>query len=505
MNIAAWLQRAGMRSGELPAVALGEAVLHDYKTLARRCGGLAAALQTEIGLEPGDRVAIVSRNQPAYLETMLALWWAGLIVVPVDARLHPAEIAWILSNAGARALFISEELRSSIGGLELASPAATVVLGSVEHERLAAHDPAEVASRAPGDGAWLFYTSGTTGRPKGALLSHRNLALVCLSHVSDIDPIVAGDVMIHGGPLSHASGMLALPHVWRAGLNVLPESGGFDPVEVADLANRWQRASLFAAPTMIQRLVDGATDLTPSAIRSIVWGGAPMLVADAIRALNRFGPCLAQVYGQGESPMTITSLSKEAVADRDAPDWTTRLGSAGVARSVVEVVVADEEDQVLAPGETGEVLVRGETVMTGYWENPDATAAALRGGWLHTGDIGVMDSNGLLTLKDRSKDLIISGGMNVYPREVEEVLAGVDGVDEVSVIGRPHAEWGEIVVAYIAGTADASVLDRACLDRIARFKRPRDYVFVDSLPKSNAGKILKTQLRELDAQRAAMS
>jgi long-chain acyl-CoA synthetase len=504
MNIATWLQRAGARHGGLPAVALGDSIVHDYRALARRSAGLASALRSEGNLEPGDRVAIAAKNHPAYVEALFSIWWAGMVAVPIDSRLHPSEIAWILQNAGAQALFLSPDLGPMVGALEWPSPTRIVTFGSPDYERLVASPPAEVASRAPQDGAWLFYTSGTTGRPKGALLSHRNLAVMGLAHVAEVDPTSAGDVLIHLAPMSHASGMLTIPHVCCLGLNVIPEAASFTPGEAIELIHRWRRASLFAAPTMIRRLVDLSVEIDQTAIRSIVWGGAPMLVSDTMRALECFGPCLAQVYGQGETPMTITALAKEAVADRNDPAWLDRLASAGTPRAVVEVFVADAEDSPQPPGEPGEVLVRGDTVMSGYWENPEATAAALRGGWLHTGDIGVMDEHGNLTLKDRSKDLIISGGMNIYPREVEEVLAAVEGVHEVSVIGRPDPEWGEVVVAYIAGAAPTAELDRTCLERIARFKRPRDYVYVDALPKSSNGKILKSTLRELDArQRAA--
>jgi long-chain acyl-CoA synthetase len=253
---------------------------------------------------------------------------------------------------------------------------------------------------------------------------------------------------------------------------------------------------------MVHRLVGAPEEIDAASIRSIVWGGAPMHAADTMRALERLGPCLAQIYGQGESPATITALAREDVANTEHPRWQQRLASAGTARSVVDVIVADEHDQPLPAGELGEVLVRGDTVMLGYWRDPEATAATLRGGWLHTGDIGAFDDEGYLTLMDRSKDMIISGGTNIYPREVEEVLMTHPGVSEVSVIGRPDPEWGEIVVAYVAGEARQDELDRLCLDRIARFKRPKDYVFVDSLPKSNYGKVLKRELREQDASRA---
>jgi long-chain acyl-CoA synthetase len=255
---------------------------------------------------------------------------------------------------------------------------------------------------------------------------------------------------------------------------------------------------MFAAPTMIKRMVECPADCRADHIRTLIWGGAPMYVEDALSALDRFGPRLAQIYGQGESPMTITTLSKEDIADRGHPRWRERLGSAGRPYSSVEVMIADGDDRPMPAGETGEILCRGDVVMPGYWRNDAATAASLRGGWLHTGDVGAFDAEGYLHLKDRSKDLIISGGSNIYPREVEEVLLTHANVREVSVIGRPDREWGEVVVAYVVGDAKRTELDALCLAHIARFKRPKDYVFVDALPKNNYGKILKTELRAID-------
>jgi long-chain acyl-CoA synthetase len=302
--------------------------------------------------------------------------------------------------------------------------------------------------------------------------------------------------------MSHGSGLYIMAHVARLGIQVIPESGGFEPAEIFRLFKRWPRASMFAAPTMIKRLVDADDGCDPSNIRTLIWGGAPMYVEDALQALDRFGPRLAQIYGQGESPMTITTLSKEDIADRDHPRWQARLASAGRPFACVEVIAADGEDRAVPAGETGEILCRGDVVMPGYWENPDASAASLRNGWLHTGDLGAFDADGYLTLKDRSKDVIISGGSNIYPREVEEVLLRHARVREVSVIGRPDREWGEVVVAYVVGDAPAGELDRLCLDAIARFKRPKQYVFIDALPKNNYGKILKTELRAMDCKRA---
>jgi long-chain acyl-CoA synthetase len=501
MNLASWLQRAARARPDLPAVALGDAVVSDYARLARRCAGLAAALRG-YGLEPGDRVAIVAKNHRSYLEALFGAWWAGLAAVPVNARLHPSEIGWILTHAQVRAAFVSSDLEAAVGSLELPDVRALLAFDGAEYQRAVAHEPAPLEARSPEELAWLFYTSGTTGRPKGAMLTHRNLAAMSLAHLCDLDDVRPGNALLHAAPLSHGSGLLAIPHLCRMGLNVVPESGGFDAAELFGLIATHRNASMFAAPTMVRRMVECREDVDTSAIGTIVFGGAPMLVPDTIAALDRLGPCLAQLYGQGESPMTITALAKEDVADRAHPRRLDRLASTGLARSVVEVRVADEDGGTVPVGETGEVLVRGDTVMRGYWRNDEASAETLRDGWLHTGDLGSIDEAGYLTLKDRSKDLIISGGTNIYPREVEEVLIAHPQVREVSVIGRPDAEWGEVVVAYVDGEASAGELDALCLEHIARFKRPKDYVFVPSLPKNNYGKILKTELRALDAAHA---
>jgi long-chain acyl-CoA synthetase len=237
-------------------------------------------------------------------------------------------------------------------------------------------------------------------------------------------------------------------------------------------------------------------------LKSIVYGGAPMYVEDCRAAFAALGPRLAQIYGQGESPMTITAMSRALLADAIARDDDARLSSVGVAQTGIEIRIAGPDGVDLPVGGTGEVCVRGPTVMQGYWADPPATAAALADGWLHTGDIGCLDRDGFLTLKDRAKDLIISGGSNIYPREIEEVLQKHAAVAEVAVVGRKHPDWGEEVVACVvagAGTDTATLereLDALCLAHIARFKRPKAYVFVAELPKNNTGKVLKTLLRE---------
>ena len=279
---------------------------------------------------------------------------------------------------------------------------------------------------------------------------------------------------------------------------VLPH---FDADAIIDALRHYSRVSMFAAPTMLTRLVHApavaAADLAN--LRTIFYGGGPMYVADLERALGLFGPRLYQLYGQGESPMTITGLDQRMHTDKAHPRWRERLGSCGVPRTGVLVKVVDDDDRELPAGEVGEVVTKSDCVMEGYWGNAEATAETLRGGWLHTGDLGSFDDDGFLTLRDRSKDMIISGGSNIYPREVEEVLLRHPDLVEASVVGRPRREWGEEVVAFVVARPGTEIsvdaLDRLCLDHIARFKRPRYYRFVGALPKNNYGKVLKTELR----------
>jgi long-chain acyl-CoA synthetase len=324
---------------------------------------------------------------------------------------------------------------------------------------------------------------------------------MALCYFADVDEIAPGDSILHAAPMSHGSGMYNFPHVLRGANQIIPSQGHFEPAEIFELCKHWGGVSFFAAPTMVRRLVvyarDKAADI--AGLKTIVYGGGPMYLEDIKEALDVLGERLVQIYGQGECPMAITALSRLHLADRQHPRWEARLASVGVAQSAVEVIVADEADRPIANGQVGEVLVRGDVVMRGYWRNPHASAEALRNGWLHTGDIGSLDADGFLTLRDRSKDLIISGGSNVYPREVEEVLLRHPGVAEVSVVGRRHADWGEEIVAFIVRRPNAPAheaeLDALCLQHIARFKRPRVYRFVDALPKNNYGKVLKTELR----------
>ncbi|HET7801410.1 MAG TPA: AMP-binding protein [Humibacillus xanthopallidus] len=505
MNPAVWVERHGRRRRDEPAIAEGERVHATWGAWAARTASLAGGLLGELGLVPGDRVAIVMRNRPAYLEAMYAVWHAGLVAVPVNARLHPHEFAYILGHSRTSVVLTDEEHVEDLAPLvESVDTLREVVVAPGERwERIASAATVPVADLGTDSPAWLFYTSGTTGRPKGATLTAGNLLMASLSYFADIDAVAPQDAILHAAPLSHGSGLYGLPHVARGATSVLPESGGVDPAELAVLLGRWPGTSFFAAPTMIKRLAadPAVAEAARAHLKTVIYGGAPMYLTDLEDALDAFGPRLAQIYGQGETPMTITALSKADHAERDHPRWRERLQSVGFPRTDVEVRVVDGDDRPVEPGEVGEVVVRGAVVMAGYWDAPEATAETLRGGWLHTGDMGSFDDEGYLTLRDRAKDLIISGGMNIYPREVEEALLHHPGVRAAAVVGRPDEEWGEAVVAFVvpmdeAAPPTAEELDRTCLERIARYKRPKDYRVVEALPTNNYGKVLKRELRE---------
>ena len=409
MNVAEWLAATARVRPHAPALLTGFDLDADYQTFAWRSAAIGAALSRDYGIARGDRVALFATNCTQYLECLYGIWWMGAVAIPINAKLHGREAAWICSDAGAKLVFVSDDTVEALMEAKGDLPAGMKML-SVESEGYRALREGQGRSmpieREVDDLAWLFYTSGTTGRPKGVMLSHGNLVAMTMCYLADIRDAIA---------------------------------------------------------TMGQRFV--------------------------------------QIYGQGESPMTITALSREWHGRTDHPRYLERLASVGMAQSVMSVRITGADGTPLPAGETGEVEAKGAAVMLGYWNNPKANAEALKDGWLRTGDVGRLDEDGFLTLSDRSKDVIISGGANIYPREVEEALLTHADVREVSAIGVPDSDWGEIVVACVVleegAAADDARLDAHCLASIARFKRPKRYVYLDALPKNNYGKVLKTTLREM--------
>jgi fatty-acyl-CoA synthase len=485
VNLFALLDQAAARFGDRGAVYRGEHQLLTWAQLRDRALRLAGSLRA---LGPGARVAVASENSPEIIELMFGVWAAQCVYLPINYKLHPREMQQILDDAGAAVVFASLKIATELTPV---TETPLEVIGSQAYQARMAAAPVKPPSTEPDELAWLFYTSGTTGRSKGAMLSHRNLMAMTVAHLADFDSPDENCSLVHGAPMSHGSGLYIPPYVLRGARQVIPASAAFEPEEFLDLCDRHPGCSAFLAPTMVARLVQTGRP-SPRNLRTIVYGGGPMYVDSLKKAMAAFGPVFVQLYGQGEAPMTITGLRRsDHVGTNDAT-----LGSVGYARSGVDVTVLRNDGNAAAVGEIGEIVCRGDVVMSGYWRNPEATAATLQHGWLHTGDMGSFDERGFLTLRDRSKDVVISGGSNIYPREVEEALLEHPDVVEAGVVGARDEEWGEIVVAFIVGEAKPAELDAHLLDRIARFKRPKRYEYIDELPKNSYGKVLKRSLRE---------
>jgi long-chain acyl-CoA synthetase len=458
-NLAGLLDGPAQWSADSPAVVVGDRPVRTWSELAEAVARRGAALRDRFGVRPGDAVALYADNCPEYLEVLFSVWHAGAVAVPISSRLHPREAAALVESSRSKVCFSDD---------------------AVPMSEEFSDEPMAPVRRALDDDAWFFFTSGTTGRAKGARLTHGNLFAMAVAYYADVDSVGPSDSIVHVAALSHASGLMSLPFIGRGAAQVL---GTFD--ELADLVALGERSTFFVPPTLLRRIGE-----LPDRIGTIMVGAAPVLPDDLRRAHSSFGPVVWNGYGQGESPCTITAHSKAAIAAAVEADDEERLASVGVARLATRVRVDAE------PGEVGEVLVDGPTVMAGYLDMPEESAETLRDGWLHTGDLGRFDENGYLTLVDRAKDVVITGGYNVYPREVEDVLIADPAVSEVAVIGVPDDEWGERVIAYVVGNADPASLDQRCLDAIARHKRPKEYRTIDELPRNAAGKVLKRELRD---------
>ena len=504
MNIAGLLTEPIARAGDRLALVQGGRTL-TYRALGDRVAQLAGGL-ARLGLRRGDRIVLLMPNRPELVESLWAAFHGGFVAVPVNWHLHPDEVGYIVRHCGAAAVVVSDETAAATAALPDGIRVLRVAradgsdkrsdnTGSddtgLDYEDALAAEPSPAVDTAPQDPAWLFYTSGTTGRPKGATLTHRNLAAMTEAYLRDLDPVADGSVYLHAAPLTHGSGLYLLPSTARGATQVIAPGTSFSAAGfVALLEEHRVTHAAFLAPTMLRRVVDEARGRTLPRLGSIVVGGAPLYQEDLRTAVAVFGPIVTQMYGQGEAPMTITVMPASEALDHP--------GSCGRAFHGVEIRIADPDGGPVPDGADGEVLVRGDVVMRGYWDNPAAAAVTLAKGWLHTGDIGHLDA-GYLYLTDRAKDVIITGGSNVYPREVEEVLLTHPAVREAAVVGVPDPEWGESVRAFVvaAGDPTPSELIQYCRGRLASFKKPREVIFVTELPKNAAGKILKRELRRL--------
>ena len=503
MNIGRYLDRAANRSPNAPAVKIGETDLFSYHEFASRVASLAGFL-ANLGIAPGDRVAMFMNNSFEFLEILQAIFRCGAAAVPVNAKLHASELAAILETAEPKLLFVDAKTAevAAIASGALERPPATIDVTSKCYARALVSPAKSLVERTGDDLAWLFFTSGTTGRSKGAMLTHRNLTLMGLSYLLEVNAVASTDSLLHAAPMSHGSGMYILPHIMRDAAQIVCEQPSFNGPEIVAICSQSQGVSMFAAPTMLHRLVRLASNATTDidalrrGLRQITYGGGPMLLSGARSASAVFGSRLAQIYGQGECPMTISRLQSLAFGTAETADSDQLLSSVGQPFDLVEVAI----DQATEPFQTGEILARSDIVMAGYWQQPEATAETIVDGWLRTGDVGYFDEAGNLHLADRSKDVIISGGTNIYSREVEDVLARHPSVEEIAVVGKPSEEWGEEVVAFIACAdgeeMDERELDRFCLTHMARFKRPKAYYSIREMPKNAYGKIEKSTLRK---------
>jgi long-chain acyl-CoA synthetase len=474
---------------------------YSFSELAERSARIANALQ-ELGVRPGDRVAMMLGNSPVCAELPFGITLAGAIMVNVNERLKQDEVAYILEDSGACAVITSQNLLGALEAARERLPGLQHVLtidgapGTVDYEAaLAEASPLPPGQNVDADAvAMLIYTSGTTGRPKGVQLTHGNLISSASNWLMECFHDPEG-VYLAVGPYYHAACIAHMAALMR-GMTVIPMP--FVVENVLDVIERYGVTDTLFVPTMIAMLLErpdllDAHDL--STLRGLFYASSPIPKPVLTRALARFGSIFVQMYGLAETATLSTILRRnEHLVDGD----DRRLASCGrpVTRVEVRIGTADAE---CAPGERGEVLVRGHNVMLGYWGRPEATAEALVDGWMHTGDIGLRDENGYLYIVDRKHDMIISGGANIYPREIEDVLHDHPAIAEASVIGVPHEVWGETVVAVVArrdghDVSEQEVMD-FCAARLADYKKPRHVSFVDALPRSAIGKVDKLSLR----------
>jgi acyl-CoA synthetase (AMP-forming)/AMP-acid ligase II len=493
MNIANLLRLAAHSFPDRPALTW-RGTTRTYGDFDRQSAAFAEWLSAAGGAGRPS-VVLYLDNRPELLIAMFGGFRAGATVVPCNSRLTAQELRFIVED-GATRVIVTDPAHEAVARQAAEGMSAFVCVTGPQLDAILVRQPVtlELAEVDDDQTAWVFYTSGTTGHPKGAMLSHAVLNYVTVSWLADLTPLDEADVTLHAAPLSHGAGFHAMAATARASHQVILDEPKFDPVAVLRLIADRHVTNTWLVPTQIVMLTDAAPGSPPiPSLQYVVYGGAPMTPAAMTRALERFGSIFVQLYAQGETPMTITVLRRQ-------DHVPSMLGSAGRARPGIEVRVVGVDGQPLPDGDIGELVVRGPSVMTGYLNRPQATAETIVDGWLHTGDLGRMTVDGVIWLLDRAKDMIISGGSNVYAVEVEQALTTHPSVGDVAVIGLPDDLWGEVVVAVLVPAAGAVInegaIDAHCRTTLAGYKLPRRYIVVDSLPRNAYGKVLKRQLRQ---------
>lgn len=503
-NLAHLLLQTARRFPDRPAIIWRERTW-TWAEFSARVQAAASALAAR-GVRPGDRVLLHARNSNAVLETMFASWMLGAVWVPTNFRLTPPEVAYLATSSGASVHIFDAAFPDHAAAAKAENPACRLEVsigpGALEWDLLAAHDAklARAADVAHDHPAWFFYTSGTTGRPKAGVLTHGQMEYVVCNHLCDLMPATTEqDVSLVVAPLSHGAGVHALPQVARGAATVLLSGERLDCEEAWRLVEQYHVTNMFTVPTILTMLTrhDAVDRYDHASLRYVIYAGAPMYRADQVLALEKLGKVIVQYFGMGEVTGNITVLPREL---HDVDDAKMRVGSCGFPRTGMEVAILDLEGHVLPPDVTGEICVRGPGVFAGYHNNAEATAQATRFGWFHTGDLGHLDVQGFVYITGRASDMYISGGSNVYPREIEEVLLTHASVAEACVVGMPDARWGESGVAVLVAapgvTIDAVALRAHLEGRLAKYKWPARFVVWSELPKSGYGKVTKREVKQ---------
>lgn len=501
MNLATFLAQAARRNPDGVALVMGD-TRWTWAEWNARTDALAHALQTRFGLQKGDRVMCQSQNCTEMMQAMFAVWRAGGVWVPANFRQTPDEVAYLTQASGASLMFCNAGFPDHAA----ACGVTTLVFGAADFgpdvTAITADHMGQRPQVAPvdrDDPCWFFFTSGTTGRPKASVLTHGQMAFVVTNHLADLMPgLTADDASLVVAPLSHGAGVHQLTQVARGVKTILLPKERFDVAQVWDLVREWRVSTMFTVPTILKLLVEhpSTAGADTSSLRYVIYAGAPMYRVDQQKALRTLGPVLVQYFGLGEVTGNITVLPAHLHQAEDGP--TARIGTCGYARTGIEIQIQDDQGREVAPGETGEICCIGPAVFAGYYNNPEANAKSFRDGWFRTGDLGHMDDGGFVYITGRQSDMFISGGSNVYPREIEEKILTHPAINEVAVLGVPDPLWGEIGWAVcVANTPVAEEDLAAFLDgKLSRYKMPKRFLFWDALPKSAYGKITKKMIRE---------
>ncbi|MCY1667262.1 acyl-CoA synthetase [Rhizobium sp. SL86] len=516
MNLSHFLTQAARRLPHEIGFVWGEKQW-TWAEMETRVDAMADALVSRFGVRKGDRILVQSSNNNQMFESMFACFRVGAVWVPTNFRQSPDEVAYLAEASGARGMICHQGFAGHADACRRAANLDfTIAIGAADfgpdYDAIVEAHLGKKAASPPifrDDPCWFFFTSGTTGRPKAAVLTHGQMAFVITNHLCDLMPGTGpADASIVVAPLSHGAGVHQLVQVAHGVKTILPAAEKLDVAAVWQVIERWKVSNLFTVPTILKMLVeDPAVDrFDHSSLRYVIYAGAPMYRADQKRALAKLGPVLVQYFGLGEVTGNITVLPPDLHSDEDGPQ--TRLGTCGYDRTGMEVQIQDEAGREVDAGVTGEICVIGPAVFAGYYNNPEANAKAFRDGWFRTGDLGHRDENGFIYITGRASDMYISGGSNIYPREIEEKILSHPDISETAVLGVPDPVWGEVGIAVCvarAGVAVDSIDLRTFLDdKIARYKLPKAVIFWDAMPKSAYGKITKKMIREELERRGEM-